>query len=102
MVMGYYLRIGYIYIIYIKLYQSIIALQFFVNLCHTVKAFNHIVVVVYILFHILFHYGLSQGIEHSSLCYAVGPCLFILYINCLYLLIPNSQSIPPPVCQFHS
>ena len=25
-------------------------------------------------FHILFHYGLSQDIEYSSLCYTVGPC----------------------------
>ena len=28
----------------------------------------------HILFHILFHCGLSQGIEYSSLCYTVGPC----------------------------
>ena len=32
-------------------------------------------------FHILFHYGLSQDIEYSSLCYTAGPCcLSILYI----------------------
>ena len=36
---------------------------------------------VHILFHILFHYGLLQGIESSSLCCTVGPrCLSILYI----------------------
>ena len=29
----------------------------------------------HILFHILFHYGLSQVIKYSSLCYTVGPCL---------------------------
>jgi hypothetical protein len=34
----------------------------------------------YILFHVLFHHGLSQGIEYISLCYTVGPCLSILYI----------------------
>ena len=28
----------------------------------------------HILFHILFHYGLLQDIEHSSLCYIIGPC----------------------------
>ena len=36
----------------------------------------------YILYHILFHYGLSvsQDIEYSSLCY-VRPCCFsILYV----------------------
>ena len=37
--------------------------------------------VVYILFQILFHCRLLQGIEYSSLCYVVGPCcLSILYI----------------------
>ena len=36
---------------------------------------------MYILFHILFHGGLSQGIEYSSLCSTVGPyCLSVLYI----------------------
>ena len=31
-----------------------------------------------ILFHILFHYGLLQDIEYSSLPGIVGPCLSIL------------------------
>ena len=35
---------------------------------------------MYILFHILFHHGLSQDMECSSLSYTVGPCLSILYI----------------------
>ena len=35
----------------------------------------------HILFRILFHYGLSQDTEHSSLCYLIGPCcLSIAYI----------------------
>ena len=29
---------------------------------------------IHILFQILFHYRLLQGIEYSSLCYTVGPC----------------------------
>ena len=33
-----------------------------------------------ILFHILFHYGLSQDVEYSSLWYAVGTCLSVLYV----------------------
>ena len=34
----------------------------------------------------LFHYGLSQEIGFSSLCYTVGPCLTILnVIVCFYL-----------------
>ena len=28
------------------------------------------------LFNIVLHYSLSQDVEYSSLCYAVGPCLF--------------------------
>ena len=48
-----------------------------------------------ILFHILFHYGLSQDIEYSFLCYTEEPYyLSILYMS-LPLLIPNSYSIPP-------
>ena len=40
------------------------------------------VIHIYILFHIIFHYGLSQDIEYSFLCYTVGPCcLSILYIR---------------------
>ena len=36
---------------------------------------------VYMLFQILFHYRLLQGIEYSSLCCTVSPCcLSILYI----------------------
>ena len=35
----------------------------------------------YVLFHVLFHYGLSQDIKYSCLCYRVGPChLSMLYI----------------------
>ena len=49
----------------------------------------------YILFHILFHYGLSQDIEHSFLCnYTVGPCcLSILYmLVCIcYSQTPNLE-----------
>ena len=29
---------------------------------------------IYIVFYILLHYGLSQDVEYSSLCYTVGPC----------------------------
>ena len=36
---------------------------------------------MHILFHILFHYGLSLDIGYSPLCYTVGPCcLCILYV----------------------
>ena len=53
-------------------------------------------VCIHILFHILFHYGLSQDIEYSSLVLYSRTLLFInLIYNTLHLLIPNSQSIHP-------
>ena len=46
-----------------------------------------------ILLHVLFHCGLSQGIEDSSLC---STLLFIHpTYNSLHLLNPDSQSIHP-------
>ena len=33
-----------------------------------------------LLFNIFVHYGLSEDIEQSSLCYTVGSCLSILYL----------------------
>ena len=54
---------------------------------------------LYILFCILFQYGLSQDVEYSSLCYTVEPhCLFILYIIvCIYQpqALSPSISLPP-------
>ena len=53
---------------------------------------------IYVLFYILFHYGLSQDTEYSSLCYTVGPCgLSILYvIVCIYQPQTPSPSLPHP------
>ena len=49
----------------------------------------------YIPFHILFHYGLSQDFEYSSLCYTVEPyCLSILYIPVCICYPPNSPGAP--------
>ena len=36
------------------------------------------IIYVYILFQILFHYSLLQGIEYSSLCYTEGPCCLLI------------------------
>ena len=53
-------------------------LQCCINFCCTAEWFSY--TYIYILFYILFHYGLSQDIEYRSLCYIVGPCcLSILY-----------------------
>ena len=48
------------------------------------------VMYIYILFHILFHYGFSRDIDYSSLCCTVGPCC--LWISHLYI---QATSLPP-------
>ena len=58
----------------------------------------------HILLHIVFHYGLSQDIEYSSLGSTVGPfCLSILYEIVFFfsLIIPNSQSFSSPPLSNH-
>ena len=74
----------FLFILIYFLSWSIVDLQCCVNFCCITRwlSYTHI----YILFHILFHYGLSQDIEYSSLCYTVGPCcLSIPYvIVCIY------------------
>ena len=35
---------------------------------------SDIYIYIYTFKKILFHYGLSQDTEYSSLCYTVGPC----------------------------
>ena len=58
------------------------------------------VIHIYILFHILFHYGLSQDIEYTSFCYRVGPyCLSILYI---IVCICSSQTSHPSLSYLSS
>ena len=48
------------------LFWSILDLQCCVNFCCIVKWFSVIYTYICILFYILFHYGLSQGIEYSG------------------------------------
>ena len=56
-------------------YWSIVDLQCCVNFYCIVKLFSSIC--TYVPFHILFHYGLAQDIEYSSLCYTIELFLFI-------------------------
>ena len=41
------------------------------------------VIYIYIYIYILFHCGLLQDIEYSSLCYTVGPCC----LSALYIIV---------------
>ena len=79
-------------LILILFYWNIVDLQCCVNLYCTK---NCSVLHTCILFHILFHYGLSHVTEYSSLYYPVGPCfLSILYIL-VYIANHKYLSIPP-------
>ena len=74
------------------LYWSIVDLQCCVHFWYIAKWFHYtslslslsIYIYIYIYIHthiyfqILFHYGLSQDIEYSSLCCTVGPCCLSL------------------------
>ena len=62
-------------------YWCIADLQCCVNFFCTAKWFSYTYIYIHSFFNILFHHGLSQDIEYSSLCYTIGPCcLSILYI----------------------
>ena len=54
---------------------------------------------IYILLHIIFHYGLLQDIYYGSLSYTVGPCcLSILYIAvCICQSQTSNLSLPHPL-----
>ena len=61
---------------------------------------SDLVIHIYILCHILFHYGLSKDIEYSSLCYTIGlSSLSILYI---IVCIGQSQTPSPPPLPRHN
>ena len=77
---------------YILFYWNIVDLPRGFNFCCTAKRFSY--TYTHILFHILFHYGLSQDIEYS---FPVLRSRTLLLMHSrytgLHLLIPDSQSI---------
>ena len=53
---------------------------------------------IYILFHNLFHHGLSQATKYISLYHTVGPCgLFILHIYQFASANPKLANLPFPI-----
>ena len=65
-----------------------------IHICVCIYIHTH---VLYICFHILFHYGLLQTIEYSALYYTVGVCcLFIIYITVCICEPQIPKSVPPP------
>ena len=75
--------------------------SWFTLLCWCLLYSNSSAIQIYTsFFHNFFHYGLSQEIEYSSLCYTVGGphCLSILNVTvCIYQLQAPSPliSLPP-------
>ena len=57
-----------------------------VCVCVSLSVCVCVCVCVHIVFHILFHYGLSQNFEFNSLYYIVGPCclLIFFYLFCFH------------------
>ena len=58
-----------------------IDLQCCVSFWCTSKGFGYLYTYKYILFNILFHYGLLQGIGYSSLCFMVDFVVYLFYIQ---------------------
>ena len=78
-----------------KFYWSMIDIQCCVNFYCTAKWFSF--TYIYIPFYILFHYGLSQDAEYSSLCYTVGPCCLRYAMTYISVLLLSSHIISPPL-----
>ena len=70
----------------------IVYLQCWTNFYCTAKWLSY--TNTYILFYILFHYGVSKEIRFSSLCYIVRTSVIYYKCNTLHLQNQNSQSIP--------
>ena len=70
--------------------QFCIEIQFIYNIMpvSAVQQSDSVIHIYTLFFYILFHYGLSQDIKYSSLCYTLGPCCSSIryVIVCIYQL----------------
>ena len=93
-----------LFIILSQLFKSIfeitVSLIYQVLLIPAVQQSDSVVHIYAFLFkNLLFHYGLSQDIEYSSLCYTIGlDCLSIPYVKAYicYAPPPTPFTWPPP------
>ena len=89
--------------------ENIVDLRCWANFCCIAKWFNY--TYIHLLFHIPFHYGLSQDIEHSFLCYTLEPWwvffnifknLCIIYLATLGLSCSMWDLVPWPGIKLRS
>ena len=87
----------YHFMLSIIFYWGIVDLQCCVNFCCAAKWFSY--TYIHSFFSGLFHYGLSQDIEHSSLCCTVEPCCSSILYTIVCICRPQTPN--PCCCKWH-
>ena len=72
----------------LKNHWSIVDLKCSIRFCCIAKLIS----CTYIFFILIYNYGLSQGIEYSSLCCTVGPCCFLHLIYSQVVLVVKNPA----------
>ena len=94
-----YIYVSVIYIYAFHIYICFIYIYFiYIYISYIYIYFIYIYIYICCFSCIIFHHGLSQESKYSSLFCTVGPHSLFIHSKCnrLYLLIPNSPSIPLP------
>ena len=88
---------------FLNLFKIEVQLTYNVVLISAIQQSDSVIYILFFLTNILFHYGLSQDTENSSVCYIAGPCcLSVLYIKawiCYSQPSTPSLFLPPPPWQ---